>query len=362
MLAELLDHWQAGGLDPRAHALGDGTLVTVARGARAVPFDDEGRPLLWLAPAVAPPVRGSGTGPAGTLRAWAASDAWNLGAERLWIGPEIDFMVADRRDFAGSYALPATMDPGAWRVDTPGPDAALPQTFRHEMSMVAHQQRATVGIAVTQTIAPAVDPLRAGSVPADSLRHLGWTREVTLTRTPDDPGRAACQSWVLIQADVGATVVVPGAARARVTDYFEPVDKDHLRRDGDDLTLRLSGSTRYKVGVRSGEHRGAVVYWRDLPGGAAVLLLRSFADTPSTRYLEQPPDQLGHEGDSVYVYNDDGRYGAFGEVEVLGRALESDMASVTDTFTLHAWWGERHDVAAAAAALLGRQLPRMLFI
>lgn len=350
-----------------------------------MPFDDAGRPLLWLAPEVMRPVCESGTGQVGSLSAWVSSGAWNLGAERLWIGPEIDFMVADRRDFAGSYSLPVTMDPGAWRVDRDGSGAALPLRFRHEMSMVAHQQRAPLSIAVSQTLAPAADPLRVGSMPADplgatdplrtdpqtadqgsrrlgSLRHLGWTREVTLNRAADDPGRAACQAWVLIQADVGATVVVPGAARARVTDYFEPVDRDHLRRDGEDLALRLSGSTRYKVGVRSGEHRGTVAYWRDFPDGTAVLLLRSFADTPSTRYLEQPPEQPDHEGDSVYVYNDDGRYGAFGEVEVLGRALEPEMASVTDTFTLHAWWGERNDVAEAAAALLGRQLPRMLFI
>lgn len=338
-----------------------------------MPFDDTGGPLLWLAPEVVPPVGGSGAGPADELNAWAASDAWNLGAERLWIGPEIDFMIADRRDFSGSYALPATMDPGVWMIDPPTGDAALPKTFRHEMRMVAHQQRSPVGIAVTQTLAPAADPLaadsarvavvRAGSLPPrhGSPCHLGWTRTVTLTRTADDPGEAACQAWVLIQADVGATVLVPGAGRARVTDYFEPVDSGHLRRDGDDLALRLSGRTRYKVGVRSGEHRGRVAYWRDLPDGAALLLLRSFADTPSTRYLEQPPDQPAHEGDSVYVYNDDGRYGAFGEVEVLGRALEPDMSSVTDTFTLHAWWGERETVAAAAASL-GLQLPRMLFI
>ena len=378
MLDELMDHWRAGGLEPHAHEVGDGTLVTVARGARAVPFDDAGRPLLWLAPEGVPPVRDVGADPVATpslpagpsLSTWVASDAWNLGAERLWIGPEIDFMVADRRDFAGSYALPVAMDPGSWRVESgapgasgasgePGaPGAGLPITFRHAMNLFAHQQHAPLRIDVTQTLTPLPDPAAAAGLP---LAHLGWSREVTVTRTADDPRRVACQAWVLIQADIGATVVVPEAGSARVTDYFEPVDPDHLRRVGDDLALRLSGTTRYKVGVRSGEHRGEVAYWRDLPDGRALLLLRRFADTPSTRYLEQPPELPAHEGDSVYVYNDDGRYGAFGEVEVLGRALEPDMDSVTDAFDLHAWWGEREAVAVAATSL-GLQLPRMLFI
>jgi len=366
MLFELVDTWRAAGLDPRVHPVSDGYLVTITRGARAVPFDDLGQPLLWLAPEV---LAGRS---AAELQAWAASDAWNFGAERLWIGPEIDFMVGDRRDFAGSYLLPATMDPGRWTVET-APEAAaeaaaesgtepagetavagsLPTVFRHEMDMFAHVQRAPLSIEVEQTLAPAADPLGhlAGS------KHLGWTREVTLRRTATDAGAAACQAWVLIQADAGATVVVPGAAGARVTDYFEPVDSHHLTRAGEDLVLRLSGTTRYKIGVQSGSHRGQVACWRELEGGRALLLVRSFEDTPSTRYLEQPPAMPEHEGDSVYVYNDDGRHGNFGEVEVLGRALEPDRALVTDKFELHAWWGERRAVLDAAERLLGLSIP-----
>lgn len=358
MLDELLDTWRAAGMDPRLHSVGDGYLVTVIRGARAVPFDGEGRPLLWLAPAV---LEGSAA-----VKAWAASDAWNLGAERLWIGPEIDFMVSDRSDFDGSYLLPATMDPGRWQVvPVAGAGVAAPQgtatgslpiAFRHEMALFAHDQRASLGIEVEQTLAPAANPLGDTA----GIRHLGWTREVTLRRAASDPGAVACQAWVLIQADAGATVVVPGAAGARVTDYFEPVDAGHLTRSDDDLVLRLSGAKRYKVGLQTGGHRGQVAYWRELQGGRALLLSRSFRDTPATRYLEQPPAMPEHEGDSVYVYNDDGRFGSFGEVEVLGRALEPDQSQVTDSFELHAWWGERQSVASAAEEVLGRSASHAL--
>ncbi|HZJ08405.1 MAG TPA: hypothetical protein VFD39_01795, partial [Trueperaceae bacterium] len=102
-----LDTWQRGGLGPRVLAGEDGHLVVTSRGARAVPFDDRGRPLLWLSPAVLP---GAEVG------AWAASEAWNFGAERLWIGPELRLMVKDRGDFDGSYELSRAMDPGMWEL------------------------------------------------------------------------------------------------------------------------------------------------------------------------------------------------------------------------------------------------------
>jgi len=100
-----------------------------------------------------------------------------------------------------------------------------------------------------------------------------------------------------------------------------------------------------------------LAYWRDLPDGRSLLLVRSFKDTPSSRYLEQPPALPQHEGDSIYVYNDDGRFGHFGEVEVLGRALEPDHKQVTDVFELHAWWGERRVMQEATERLLGTSVP-----
>src|SRR5690606_34853344 len=123
-------------------------------------------------------------------------------------GPEIDYMVSDRRDFAGSYLLPTTMDPGRWKADPAGATGALPIVFRHEMSLFAHVQQAPLSIAVQQTLVPAAHPLHG----AAGIKHLGWTREVTLRRTPADTGAAACQAWVLIQAQAGGTVIVPGAS------------------------------------------------------------------------------------------------------------------------------------------------------
>ncbi|HZJ10258.1 MAG TPA: DUF6786 family protein, partial [Trueperaceae bacterium] len=197
--------------------------------------------------------------------------------------------------------------------------------------------------------------LKPGRSATHGLKHLGWAREVTLRRSDDDERNVACQAWVLAQVEAPATVLVPGAGTATVTDYFEPIDSAHLDRRGNDLALGITGKRRFKVGVRTGEHRGLIACWRALEGGEAALLVRYFHDTPSSRYLEEPPGKPGHEGDSLYVYNDDGRFGSFGEVEALGRALEPTMEGVHDRFELHAWWGERAALRALASRLLGME-------
>lgn len=340
-LERYIEVWQAAGIGPHVIGAGNGHLVVTTRGARVVPFDELGRPLLWLASQVLP---------GADVAAWAAGDDWNFGAERLWIGPELRLMVKDRHDFDGSYQMSRDMDPGDWQL------TAEPTGLRQKMSLPVHQPPDSLRLAVEQHLAIASNPARRWQE-SEGLRHLGWLREVALSRSEDDERSVACQAWVLAQVEAPATVLVPGAGAAQVTDYFEPIDGAHLHRRGDDLALAITGRQRYKVGVRTGEHRGIIACWRGLPHGEAALLVRYFYDAPSSRYLEEPPRQPGHEGDSLFGYNDGGLFGNFGEVEALGRTLEPAADEVRDVFEFHAWWGERSALRVLAGKMLGMVLP-----
>lgn len=333
-----LDAWRSAGLGPRVVACGAGYLLSTVRGARAFPLDEHGQPLLWVAPALRP--NASPTGRA------LADHEWNLGGERLWLAPEIRFMIHDRRNFDGSYELPIAMDPGDWSSD---PDE--PGRYRQTLELVARDTQEVVRLDVIQRLAPAGDPLRRKGR-SNAVRHLGWTREVRLRRTTSDPELVACQAWVVTQVQAGGVAWVPGAAGARVSDYFEPIDGSYLGAVGSHLSLKADGERRYKVGVVSGEHRGQLLYWHE-SDDRAVLYLRRFLDLASGRYLEQPPELLDHEGDSVFVYNDDGKHGHFGELEVLGRTLEPNLRTVSDLFEMHVWWGVKDEVVEVAREWLG---------
>lgn len=323
---------------------GSGNLVVLRYGARAVPFDEAGRPLLWLNPKVGP-LRSEPQIPGRPL-----IDDWNFGAERLWLGPEYRLMVGDRNDFAGTYEMPSAIDPGTWAV-TVDPGAGTDGVaLAQELDLIARDTGERVGLSVEQRLAVAADPTRRWPEP-HRLSHLGWTREVRLARAAGDDGTVPVQSWVITQVESGGTVTVPGAAAARVTDYFEPIDDRHVWRQGEDLRVSLSGASRFKIGVRTGEHRGAATYRQELAGGRARLYVRRFLDLPSTRYLEQPPELVDHEGDSLYFYHD--TFGAFGELEALGRALETYDSSHTDLFEFHVWWGASEHVDEIERKLLG---------
>ena len=52
----------------------------------------------------------------------AARD-WNIGGDRIWIAPEIQYNCHDRTDFWGTLDLPQQMDPGDYTLEQLGGDA-----------------------------------------------------------------------------------------------------------------------------------------------------------------------------------------------------------------------------------------------
>ncbi len=89
-------------------SLQDGaTIVVTQRGARIFgPFLAPDAPSLnWVNAAF---------GSTSAFRTFLSEGIWNLGGERVWIGPEIQFGVRDRTDFWNSLVVQNAMDPGAF--------------------------------------------------------------------------------------------------------------------------------------------------------------------------------------------------------------------------------------------------------
>ena len=99
-------------------ALADDVHILITqRGGRVFgPFlKPDSESLYWVNPAFAA---------ADAFKAYLASGEWNLGGERIWIAPEVQYLVRDRTDFWNSLHFPPAMDPGAFswnrRPQTPG--------------------------------------------------------------------------------------------------------------------------------------------------------------------------------------------------------------------------------------------------
>jgi hypothetical protein len=331
-------------------ALSDGMSVVVTqRGARIFgPFLSDGTPLCWINPALA-----SAEG----FRSFIEAGDWNLGGERVWIAPEIQFNVPDRARFWETHRIVPQMDPGSWHMT----DGAGRVTLESEMSLDAYNLvsgRLDVNIrhAIT-TLVP--DPLRSTKHAAltDGIAYAGISRTVALAI--DEPGDILCESWCLIQLNPGGILYIPVTTpEVQATPYFGDPAQDALAAVDGALRIRLTGQRQYKMGYKAAYMTGRMGYLHTLPDGRGFLLIRNFFNNPSSIYCEEPDNQPGVNGHSVHVYNDGGQYGANGEMECNGRTIggATGRSQTHDEFIHWAYVGDVQRLKQVGRVLLGTPL------
>lgn len=326
---------------------GGASALVLERGGRVLgPFlDARAAPIFWLSPAACDDA---------AFTRFLATGEWNIGGDRIWIAPEIQFSVADRRDFWGTIALPPQMDPGAWVLDVP--EAGVWRLLQ-SLTLAAHNlATGDKTLAVERLLRAAPDPLtwtRDSAALLDGVAYAGYEQEVTLREAQRDA--ILSQAWNVVQLPPGGRVLVPTVPEAEVTDYMEPVDADCLERHDRWLAFRVTGQRRYKAGVRAAHHFGRLAYLHPGENRRAWLAVRSFFNNPSRPYAEEPADRPGARGDSIHVYNDGGAFGGFGEMECHGQTIggATGVSASTDTLALWVYAGPPERIAAIARALLG---------
>jgi hypothetical protein len=322
------------------------SLLLAQRGGRIFgPFlSSQGESVLWMNVAFAN---------AETFKAFLAAGDWNLGGERVWIAPEIQYGVRDRADFWNTLTLPAQMDPGAWTLAPDGDAWTLAQTLTLDAYNLARGQKT---LRVARRIRPADDPLRhlrAYETLLDGVTFAGYEHVVGLSETQTDA--IMSEAWNVAQLNPGGRLLIPAMAAVEYTDYFEPIDADYQTIDARGVSLRITGDRRYKVGYKAAHLLGRLGYVNRLDDGRAYLLVRAFFNNPSAPYVEEPPDCIDCRGHSVHVYNDGGMFGGFGELECNGQTIggATGRAASADTFVLWLYAGAPDKIAAIARQLLG---------
>lgn len=330
----------------RTIVLADSSLLLVSqRGARLYgPFrtENEGSEN-WIPDAFSNPDR---------FASLIDSKHWNVGGERVWIGPEIQYMIPVRSDYWGSYDLPAGMDPGehAWEGD----EQECVLTRRSSLNgynLGSGKVELDVRIGVT----PAFHPLRFTRAYANGLRDVrfaGYTQRVELSWAGGAP--LLSESWNLAQVRSGGRALIPATPLAEVTDYYEP-SIGLVNAIPGAVSAYVTGDRRYKIGVKAPHVYGRVGYFREVPGHSSSLLVRNFASDPSSVYAEEPDLAEGTLGDSIHVYNDDGGLGGFGEIEARGRTIGGNTGRRTSVDEFTSWWffGTPEELDRVSEQLLG---------
>jgi len=325
---------------------GAGMVLASAFGGRIFgPFFD-GESLSWLSPLFEDGER---------FRAAIDSGAWNLGGDRIWLAPELRYNVRDRARFLESYDLPRSVDPGTYRLATPGP---VPERCRLEqvMELQACDTPGVKKLRLERLIQPAADPLRDVAryrQIRDRLSFCGYEQVVTLTDLEPD-GRES-QAWSITQVPPGGVILVPVVPGAEYQDHLEPMDEEHLELHSNRLLVRAKGDRKFKIELKAAHHFGRYGYFRSLGAGRAGLLVKLFFNNPSAEYAMEAPHRPGVRGYSLDIYHDDGGMGGFAEIECHGQPVgyPGGAARSVDQFLTWAYRGEETAVREACGQLLG---------
>jgi hypothetical protein len=239
-------------------------------------------------------------------------EQWNLGGERLWLGPESDWFwqQTDKVDFS-KYRVPPELDPDAWFVAVADADHAVAEARIRLQS--AHSGR-WLDLAVRREW-----NLLTENSPGGFSNAIGLRATTSLDILNGTPGQAI-DLWSILQIPHGGEMRMPTRGMALPRDYFDPCPCEEMSRGEEEFTLRIGGAAVFKIGISPASCAGQMAYVRPVDGGWLVLT-RSFPVDAGRRYCDAPLDALASQGDAAQFFNDGGQYGGFGELEHHSPAL-----------------------------------------
>ena len=291
------------------------------------------------------------------FRAFLGSGDWNVGGDRMWIAPEIQYHVPDRSDFWGTVFWPEQVDPGTYQLEQL--DAGQ---WRLSQDMVLEAYNLASGqkeLRLERLIRQVEDPLRnvtGYSGLLDGVLFAGYEQVVTLSEQKRDD--IVSEAWSLIQLNPGGHLVIPCTPRVEYTDYYQPIDESLQTIYPGYVRLKITGDRQYKVGYKAAHVFGRLAYHNHLDDGRSYLMVRNFFNNPSAPYAEEPDHTPGRRGHSIHVYNDDGNAGGFGELECNAQTIGGDTgrSSSTDQMVLWLYVGPPGRIQEIGLQLLGIEL------
>lgn len=118
-------------------------------------------------------------------------------------------------------------------------------------------------------------------------------------------------AWSIVSVPIGGTATATLDEPLAYRDYLAPMDPQRLRVNGDLVSLDLTGATMTKIGLRPDVFAGRLDYQR-----GTVRVERAMDVRPELRYCDMPvgtdPEQ---QGDATQIFEDDGHYGGYAELE-----------------------------------------------
>jgi len=332
---ELVNRLNEGGFKFKRLDIGDGgEAIVIPQGARVIGLYISGldENLLWL------PKAWKSTA---ELKAYLKSGDWNLGGDRTWLAPELDYNVSDGKHFFEKYAVQPDLDPGRYVFKTAAPGKII---LEQKVTLKSARPGKKIKLFMKIEFAKSENPFHHNRKHRELMKEVnfcGWTMSSTITEA--GKSGAVAGLWRLMQLRAGGEVIIPCTAQPVITDYFEPAGPEHLRVSENRVMFKIDGKERHKIGINAMHLTGRVGYRYPLGDGSWVLIVRNFFCNPSGWYVDEAMQPEGHIGDAVQCYNDSGNLGGFGEMEYHAPAIGKKTGLTTYTDTSSLWLFKSRD-------------------
>jgi hypothetical protein len=258
--------------------------------------------------------------------------------------------VRDRANFQETLFIPFDNDPGNYMLTKNDGGVSLEQTLELEAFNLARGQKK---LTLKRFFSPVPNPLRhvaLGETLMQGVTFAGYAQEVVLRDLSYD--RTMSESWLVTQLPRGGDIIIPTSEHAETTPFFGASPADKMKWQNGYFRVALEGNDLYKLGYKSAFLTGRVAFLED-----NLLVIRTFFNNPSSEYAEEPPHLSGNRGHSVFVFNDGGTLGGFGELECNGQTVGvAGKSTAHDLFVTWLFTGGRARLRSVAEVLLGAGL------
>jgi hypothetical protein len=280
-------------------------------------------------------------------------DGKQAGGDRLWVAPEVAYywpsLEDARRDPVGTGATPADVDPGTYEIDGEWDGGVH---LVNTCSLVDSRDEKAIGLEMKRTFAVIGPP---HGLPA-GVKCVSFSITNELTVTGGDDG-AVASAWDILQVPPTGTLICPTTQRVEPRSYYDPFGDRHVVIDDVAVRFLIDAGRRVKMGIRPEHTTGRMGYFRKHDDDQASLIVRVFPVSPGETYVDIPRDHPADQrrgGDALQAYNDDGTFGAFGEMEFVAPAVMVGGCEYRHTpCVTHALVGPDAAVKAAGRTLLG---------
>jgi hypothetical protein len=289
-------------------------VVTPEYGSKIIAMSVDGtsgKNLIWPNPKI------------GTKEFWSGEKRdWNLGGARTWISPEADFYL----DKEKNWFVPEAMNPGNYKLDRQeGNLVVCSSEFK-----IRNVKDQDYHLKIVRTIELLDSP---PDFVDEDMKYVGmkFTHELinlsdkTIGKDVDYVGL-----WSLIQLDTAGTMIIPVKKdpthnNITVRDYgptnFNTVPPERITIGDDWISVKIDGKFRCKLGFAPWAARDGIAYLSyQKNSDQGILYLKEFDVDSDGLYLDHPWEKPYDYGDAIQMYNDDGRFGGFCEIECHGPA------------------------------------------